>query len=44
MDNLTKEEVISMLYGMIWIGGLTRTEKEILQAAIDYLEKESDGA
>ena len=34
-----------MLYGMLWGGGFTRTEREIIEAAIRYLEEkgEEDG-
>ncbi|MBQ7563933.1 MAG: hypothetical protein IJT16_08085 [Lachnospiraceae bacterium] len=39
MNDLTLEETITMLYGMLWAGGLERSEREIIEAAIGYLEK-----
>lgn len=38
----TREQVIAALEGMIWIGGLCRTEKEALQAAIDLLKEDKE--
>lgn len=39
MDNLTREETITMLYGMLFCG-LSQTEKEIIKSAIKYLEED----
>ena len=42
MNDLTVEETITMLYGMLIITGLSRTEKEVITQAIQYLEERSD--
>lgn len=39
MEELTKEETITMLYGMLYATDLSWTEKEIIKAAIRYLEE-----
>lgn len=39
MEEFTKEETISMLYAMLWMGGLTKVEADAIRAAIFYLEK-----
>lgn len=38
----TKEEIIVGLEGMLWMGGLCRTEREYIQGAIDLLKGEED--
>ncbi len=38
----TRDEVITILYGIKLTCGLCRTEREALQAAIDLLEKGDD--
>ena len=39
MKDLTREETIAMLYGMLFIGGLSKAEHEIIESAIKYLEE-----
>ena len=39
MDNLTLDETKSMLYGMLLMGGFSRTECDIIRAAIGHLER-----
>lgn len=43
MNDLSVEEIIAMLYGIKLAAGLSRAEKEVLQAAIDHLERGEDG-
>lgn len=45
MNELTIEETIAMLYGLKMIAGLSRTEKEVIERAIQLLEEkgEEDG-
>lgn len=43
MNDLTKEEVIAMLWGMILINQMSETEKMILEQAIQYLESDGEG-
>lgn len=40
MNELTREETIAMLYGLKMIAGLSRTEKEVIERAIQLLENE----
>ena len=39
MNDLSTEEIITMLYGIKMVEGLSRTAKEVIQAAIERLEK-----
>lgn len=39
MNDLSTEEIITMLYGIKMVEGLSRTAREVIQAAIERLEK-----
>lgn len=38
MKKLTKEEVITMLQGMLWEGGLDDKEREAIESAVKFLK------